>query len=392
MPEKKYGYVKKSTYYNGHRYYVYAKTEREARRKLVALQAELEANGARLDGTTTVKKWSQDWMEVYVKSRDITAKSAAMYRQKLDKYILPEIGAMRLCDVRDVHLKRLLNKANSSYSTAQKVRIVLQAMFKQARKSRLIPYDPSEDLELPKAPKGTRHSISETLRAAILAVAEYHRAGLFVLLMLFCGLRPGEIAALQWKDIDKKEHTIDVTKALESGDYTTEKDPKTSAGRRTICMPEQIWDRVEAERKGPFDYVLLQPKGKKRHTESSLFCLWRSFKRELDIYLGADVYRNQIIKHCWEVHWELVSQNEWEALVPYSLRHTFCTDLQRAGVPLNVARYIMGHSDISVTAKIYTDSTPEVVFSAAKNLADFYKNSDKKQPTEDMEIIASSMS
>ncbi len=38
----------------------------------------------------------------------------------------------------------------------------------------------------------------------------------------------------------------------------------------------------------------------------------------------------------------------------YCLRHTFATDLQRAGVPLNVAKELMGHSDITVTANVYT--------------------------------------
>ncbi|WP_420908839.1 tyrosine-type recombinase/integrase [Flintibacter muris] len=40
----------------------------------------------------------------------------------------------------------------------------------------------------------------------------------------------------------------------------------------------------------------------------------------------------------------------------YCLRHTFCTDLQRAGVPLNVAKKLMGHSDVSVTVNILNNS------------------------------------
>ena len=121
MAKKEYQYVRKTTYYNGKRYYVRGKTEREARRKLAALELELQTNGTKLDSTITVKRWAAEWLTVYVNSRDITKKSAAMYRQKLDHYILPEIGVMKLCDVKDIHLKRLLNKANSSYSTAQKV-------------------------------------------------------------------------------------------------------------------------------------------------------------------------------------------------------------------------------------------------------------------------------
>lgn len=59
--------------------------------------------------------------------------------------------------------------------------------------------------------------------------------------------------------------------------------------------------------------------------------------------MGAELYRNQIIQ-------SVVAPD----LTPYCLRHTFCTDLQRAGVTLNVAKELMGHSDISTTANIYT--------------------------------------
>ena len=59
--------------------------------------------------------------------------------------------------------------------------------------------------------------------------------------------------------------------------------------------------------------------------------------------MGAKVYRNKIVE-------SVVAPD----LTPYCLRHTFCTDLQRAGVVFNVAKELMGHSDVSVTANIYT--------------------------------------
>jgi site-specific recombinase XerD len=62
--------------------------------------------------------------------------------------------------------------------------------------------------------------------------------------------------------------------------------------------------------------------------------------------MGATVFRSQITE-------SVVAED----LVPYCLRHTFCTDLQDAGVPINVAKYLMGHTDIAVTSKIYTHQT-----------------------------------
>lgn len=376
--DSKYKYVVKTLTFEGKRYYVRGKSEQEAIRKLGSLEAELKSGTKVLNQKTTVQKWAKEWMEVYVKSKNITPKSVEMYKQKLDNYILPEIGTMRLCDVRDTHLKKLLNKANSSFSTAQKVKIVMQALFKQARKSRLIQYDPSEDIEIPKTKKGTHRSINEVERTAILEVAEYHYAGLYVLLVLYCGLRPGEAIALQWKDIDVKKHLIYVRKALESGRTGEVKSPKSDAGNRDIPIPDVLWPKLLAARKGLFEPVLIQPLGRKIHSHSSIGDAWNNFKRELDIHMGAEVYRNQIIQ-------SIVAPD----LVPYCLRHTYCTDLQRAGVPLNVAKYLMGHSDVSVTGNIYTDTTPDVINFAAAKMNNFYRDGRAESQTEDeMNLIA----
>ena len=72
---------------------------------------------------------------------------------------------------------------------------------------------------------------------------------------------------------------------------------------------------------------------------------------------GATLKRNQIIVHAIA-----------DDLVPYCLRHTYGTDLQDAGVPINVAKYLMGHSDISVTANIDTHTTDEAIADAAEKI------------------------
>ena len=41
-------------------------------------------------------------------------------------------------------------------------------------------------------------------------------------------------------------------------------------------------------------------------------------------------------------------------VTPHVLRHTFCTKLARAGIPVKELQYLMGHSDVGTTLKIYT--------------------------------------
>lgn len=67
--------------------------------------------------------------------------------------------------------------------------------------------------------------------------------------------------------------------------------------------------------------------------------------------MGATVFNHQLI--------EPLPLNKDFKL--YYLRHTYCTDLELKGVPINIAKTLMGHSDISITAKIYTHATDETI-------------------------------
>lgn len=81
----------------------------------------------------SVSEWAERWYGTYVANRDITEKSATMYRQKLKHYILPKIGDVPMREVTEIQLQEILNSSNSSKSTAQKVKIVMQAMFRRAK-------------------------------------------------------------------------------------------------------------------------------------------------------------------------------------------------------------------------------------------------------------------
>jgi hypothetical protein len=68
-------------------------------------------------------------------------------------------------------------------------------------------------------------------------------------------------------------------------------------------------------------------------------------------------------------------------LVCYCLRHTYCTDLQKAGVPINVAKYLMGHANISTTSEIYTHSGNEEVVLAGSLIDEAASRINSAKPT-----------
>ena len=367
MPEKKYKYVRKTFTFDEKKYEVYGATEEDAIRKKYEKLRQLEEG--RISNNSTVRQWSAIWLSTYVKPRDITPKSLKMYEDQLDNIILPAIGSTKLRKVTDVQLQSLINsRSKMSASSVAKLRMVLKAMFKQAVQSRLISYDPAAGLTLPKTRKGSRRSITDAERAALLAVADYptfsgykNRSGLWILCILYCGLRPGETAALRWEDIDLESATLHVRHAKESGSNII-KEPKTAAGLRSIPIPSVYLDRLKAEAKKA-GYVFTQKDGVTPLTEESMKRRWETIKKHMDIAMGATVEtikpkgkrkRVQIIK-------ESVVADDLDL---YCLRHTYCTDLQKKGVPLNIAKYLMGHADISTTANIYTHADSETIEAA----------------------------
>ena len=56
---------------------------------------------------------------------------------------------------------------------------------------------------------------------------------------------------------------------------------------------------------------------------------------------------------------------------PYCLRHTYCTDLCKAGIDIRTAQRLMGHATISITADIYTHVDQSQILDAAEKLRQY---------------------
>ena len=353
-------------YYEGRRYETTGKDQKEADQKAAIKQDRLKRGEVGISANMTVKRWAEEWLETY-KRPTVTDKSYKDYKRQIDNIIVPAIGNMRVCDVKDIHLQKIMNsRAGKSLTRVKLLKNTIRAIFTRARQSKLIIDDPSEFLEMPKAKNGTHRSITDFEREHFLKVAETHHAGLMFKVMLYCGLRTGEVVALSWSDIDFAARMLHVRRAAESGTNDI-KEPKTRAGVRSVPIPDDIYDDLLGKRGLPFEPLFTQPSTGQRHTENSRTQAWNSFKREMDISMGA-VFEKRKAKD-EKMRMTKVLSVVAPDLVPYCLRHTYCTDLQNKGVPINVAKYLMGHSNIQVTAGIYTHISDVAIQDAADRIS-----------------------
>lgn len=340
------GYFRESFTFEGKRYNVRAKTQRDLWRKVDEKKRRLESGVDTINENTTVEKWFVEYLESYKKPK--VAHHA--YRDLLstfNNHIAPVIGNKRLKDVKPVELQRILNSlSGKSLSFVARTRSLIKGAFRQARIERVIIYDPAEGLVMPETTNGTHRAITAKEREHILNVCKVHRAGAWIMFMLCTGARPDETRKARWEDVDFKHKKI----ILHSS--------KTDYGDRPVPLNPVLLPFLT----GGEGYIFTQPTTGKPHTPHSMRRMWESFKRYLDIDMGANTYRNHIIPETSKVAPDLT---------PYCFRHTYATDLQSAGVPINIAKDLLGHKDIAMTARVYTHLSEEAFNAAAEKVCAF---------------------
>lgn len=346
------GYYRETGTVNGQRYDIRCKSKTELRKKVQERIKEIEHGGIskEISPNITVQEWGERWAKTY-KSHLQNPQSII---GRLKNYIFPHIGFMTVKAVRPINCQEVLNAMSGmSTDSVRKVREAMFSMFSKAVKEHIIIENPSADLVLPKVkPSGSHRAITERERQIVLETAKTHPAGAWVLTMLYAGLRPEETIVLCGSDLH--DNKIHITKAYDR--KTREpKPPKSEAGKREIPIISPlaaILPKVE-----PFEYVFKNTLGRPLN-EKSMYRMWKSFKAAMATTEAQLIASKKITS----------VKEQLPEIEPYDFRHTFCTDLERAGVPITVAAKLMGHSKIEITARIYTHTGADVVGQAMYQL------------------------
>ena len=310
-----------------------------------ALQAreeykQKEARQEYLGQRQTVQEYADKWMKLH--KSGVSAKCYNDYAKQVEA-LFPVIGEKRIDAVTvDDAANVWKHYQGYSASTVKRARMLYIAIFDTAIENDLCRKNPfrSKFAQPPKAPAGTHRVLTEEEKTLIWSTP--HKMQLAALIMLYCGLRRGEVLALTSNDIDTKAGFITVNKAIRfEGNQPVLTMPKTASGVRRVPIPNIIAPYFDN-----FSGLILSAAISKSTMSAGAFInCWNSFMNALSATAGHPVN-----------------------IRPHDLRHTYCTMLRDAGIDMHQAMIWMGHSDETMILRVYDHVTDKRIQASTNQL------------------------
>lgn len=340
--------------------YVYAATDKELNRKLDEVRAQL---GKGLDLSAqrdTFRYWWDNWLRI--KQTEISDKKYRAYKAK-EKYIV-QLLAVPINKIHAMDIQSIIyDNTQLADDTLRQIRNILRQVFQLAVTNRVIDFNPVDGVRMPKRrePKDKRRALTPEEISWIENTP--HRAQTAAMIMLYAGLRRGELIPLLWTDIDLDAGTISVNKSVEAEGSTlsVKKGAKSAAGERIVYIPEKLINYLRAVSRTGSMYVCPSASGKML-TDSGWKRMWNSYIAELN-YRYGDFDRVVVPNKEGQLQTFQKPKSRFapvkipiviEPFTAHYLRHTYITMLYFAGVDVLTAKEQAGHADIQTTMQIYT--------------------------------------
>lgn len=301
--------------------------------------------------TITVSELRKEWYRVK-KEPFIKPGTKLAYKSEME-HIDNNIGHIKVRELTSYQVEAMLDKIKKEHPhTAKSVLFHTSSIMRYAVSKGIIVRNPCEYMSV-KAVKKARRALTddEKQRALTANLPTLHTVMLHML--LYSGLRRGELLALEKSDVDLKNGTITVNKTLcdNHGKPYVQDTTKTEAGERIVPIFEPL-KNVLSKYMLSSDNELLFPNERGKYISSnSVNLIMKKIKQAADL-------PEEISFHCF--------------------RHTFVTDCYKAGIDIKTLQEWVGHSDIQTTLNIYTHLDKQTVKKSNK-MDEYYRQSKRSQ-------------
>lgn len=353
------GGVRLKVMYDGKAKYFYGQSEAVCLEKKSNFEA-LRKKGIDSDNGVTVAKYVENWMR-NVKAKKLKKRSYDRLESSVNTWIIPYLGDYKFNKLDSITIQmELINRmqdAGRGLSSIKKAKDALNGAYTYALKTRAVDYNPVTAVELPGPDnfeikeieyfnKEERKRFIETATSHCLTGRERYTIGWFMVLMLQTGLRIGEALAIRHCDInlDKRIIYIDSTiisvknRNAKPGDlkWLLIDQPLPKGNRSRYVHLNDMALRAIWELNQRFSY---EPQGYLIHNEDGQFYTFGQIDATFK---------------------KILNRAELNKCGIHSLRHSTAVALLEAKIPLETISDILGHSDISITYRVYAKVIEEL--------------------------------
>lgn len=365
----------------------------EANKQWILFKNEVD-NGIYTDSRKmTFEDFIQKWLKDYAEP-NLAPKTLFRYKELLNTRIIPALGHIKLNKLQPTHLVEFYNNLREdgiradgkpgglSERTILHHHRLISSILTSAVQWQLILNNPASRVKPPKVEKkeAKHFDIEQTEYILTLLDNEPIKYKTAVYMAIYGGMRLGELAGLEWTDIELDTGLLRIHQSLQhiTGQGTFTKSTKNETSNRVIALPSTVTNLLRL-------YKVWQ-NGEK----ATLGDLWNEDSNYIfTTYNGNPIYpgtlsrwfHNFIKKHNEKImNDDTIPKEEKDMYLLdnvnfHGLRHTSATILINQGLDVTTVSKRLGHARTSTTTDIYSHSLEKADIEAANKLEHLFNKS-----------------
>ena len=337
----------------------YGKSYQEVREK--KNQIEQNKNSTNPDCEITFSLAAEKWLSL--KKSSVKLSTYNHYSNQFHLHILPApFSSKKLTDLTADDINQFIKqKDDEGYAprTILLLRTIIRMILYYSEKQLSIPA--INGINMPKSPKKEAEAFSREEQAILHSYLLEHldSFSLAVLISMYCGLRIGEVCALQWKDINLNKGIITVSKTLirvqnkGGNDETRTKvifqNPKTESSSRRVPIPDHI------------QKLLIQ-----------------NFNNEPEHFIITGDSSNMEPRVCARKFKKILCELNMDCYSFHTCRHTYATRCVELGIDAKILSELLGHSSVKTTLDRYVHPSMDFKKTQVNKLAELAETNHHK--------------
>lgn len=341
---------------------IYGKTQKDVAKKLTAITNEIFGGTFQEPSQLLLAQWSKIWLKDYVQI-SVKESTYQSYAGMLRNHIIPNLGQIKLSDLRPHHIQEFYNSLMDTISpkTIKNIHGILHKALSQACTLDYMNQNPADKVNLPKIPKTELRTLDSQDMARLLQAIEGNIYEGVFLIDLFTGMRQSEIIGLTWDCINFNEGSILIYRQ-----YQFLKDgigykftPLKNNTERLIFPPSLVMDKLKEVQTVQLQHQLRAGSSWQNNTN----CV---FTDELGDHLKHVTVRKHFKK--------IVSSINMGTVRFHDLRHGFATLSLRAGDDIKTVQENLGHHTAAYTLSTYAHATNESKKISANKIEQYFQD------------------